>query len=232
MFNPALQVSGNWPWLIQRPRVKNSLFHLVTLCLTAWLPFSCSAHMGHTVSTEEFKEPKAASLSFPLINTMVSYPSCSSMHITILQCIQQNNIMNRVSLSYISAFQILITRYRCQIFSLADGLYVFDLTCSLSLHKWESDYHSHNRFKIMYYIAVPYKVTSHWHVFYAIFICIWCLLSDNFPLALHCLEIWYSITIYITFFLGQIACVVSCFWLKASAKWINVKCKCNFGHCF
>ncbi len=165
MFNPALQVSGNWPWLIQRPGVKNSLFHLVTLCLTAWLPFSCSAHMGHTMSTEELKEPKAASLSFPLINTVVSCPSCSAMRVTILQCIQQNNIMSCVSLSYISAFQRLIPKCRCQIFSLADSLYVFDLNCSLFLHKRESDNHSHNRFKIMHYIAVPYKFTSHWHVF-------------------------------------------------------------------
>ncbi len=115
MFNPALQVSSNWPWLIQRPRVKNSLFHLVTLCLTAWLP-SAVVHIWAILWVQKsLKEPKAASLSFPLINTMVSCPSCSAMRVTILQCIQQNNIMNCVPLA-----------------TLVNGLYVFDLNCSLS----------------------------------------------------------------------------------------------------
>jgi len=45
--NWNFMVSGNWPWLRQRPGLKNNLFHLVTQCLTAWLPFCCSAHMGH-----------------------------------------------------------------------------------------------------------------------------------------------------------------------------------------
>jgi len=47
--------------------------------------------MGHTVSTEEFKEPRASSLSFPLINNMVNWPSCSAMHVTTTHSAKQHH---------------------------------------------------------------------------------------------------------------------------------------------
>lgn len=80
--------------------------------------------MGHTVSTEEFKEPWAASLSFPLINNMVSWPSCSAMHVTTMHSAKQHHEPD-----------FPLATLRALRFSLADGLYVFHSNRLLRLHK-------------------------------------------------------------------------------------------------